>query len=457
MRVAYLDCFAGISGDMFVAAAVQAGVPLEVLEEAVAALSLDASLRTEIVDRSGISALKVHVFEGDQLAEAKEQAHPHDHKHDHAHDHPQKHQKDHKHDHDHDHAHQHDGEHEHGHEHKQEHGHTHGRSLSVIRKLITAAPLSEAVQQRAVRIFEALGAAEAKIHNVPIESIHFHEVGAVDAIVDIVAASATIEYLEQSGPVRWCASPINVGGGMVECAHGTFPVPAPATADLLRDFPTYSAHLQKELVTPTGAAILRILNPEFVSQPLMRVQSIGYGAGTRNPKGFPNVLRLSIGDLETEKIHDDEVVVIETALDDLNPQIVAHAAQLALASGALDVMLTPVVMKKGRPGTLLTLLAHPRDAARMEALLFCETSTLGLRTRREHRRCLERRHEVVETPYGEIRIKLGLRQGAVLNAAAEFEDCREAAEANGVALKTVYQAALSAWAAKTARISGVKK
>ncbi len=444
MRVVSLDCFAGIAGDMFVAAAAQAGVPLEVLEAAVAALPLDASLRAEVVDRSGISALKIHVLEGGQLAEGKEHAHLHDHKHDRSHDHA----------HDHKPAHTHGDINDHGHG----HAHTHGRSLSVIRSLITAAPLSQAVQRRAVRIFEALGAAEAKIHNVPVESIHFHEVGAVDAIVDIVAASAAMDYLERSGPVRWCCSAINVGGGMVECAHGTFPVPAPATAELLRGFPTYSAHIEKELVTPTGAAILRILDPEFIAQPRMRVQTIGYGAGTRNPKGFPNVLRLSIGELETT--HDDEVVVIETALDDLNPQIVAHTAQLALAAGALDVMLTPVVMKKGRTGTLLTLLCRPGDHSRMEELLFRETSTLGLRTRREQRRCLDRRHAVVETAYGEIRIKLGLREGVVLNAAAEFEDCREAAKANGVALKAVSQAAMAAWSAKAlaqpATNSGVK-
>ena len=251
MRIAYLDCFAGISGDMFLGALLSSGVPSEVLQQATAALSLHASLHIETVDRSGIASIKVHVHEDGHLAEA---GHHHHHPH---------------------------------------HNHAHGRSLPQIRNLIQAAPLQSEVQALAIRAFQLLGQSEAKIHNIPIEQVHFHEVGAVDAIVDIVAASAGIHYLQIDS---WYSSPVNVGAGTIECAHGRFPVPAPAAADLLRDYPTYSEGVAHELATPTGAALLRALNPTFGQQPSMRVKAIGYGAGTRNPDGFPNVLRISIGE-----------------------------------------------------------------------------------------------------------------------------------------------------------------
>jgi uncharacterized protein (TIGR00299 family) protein len=406
MRIAYLECFAGIAGDMLLGALIDAGVPAEVLVEATVALQLGASLKIEKVDRSGISCTKVNVLEGGHLAEHSEQHHAHDHVHA-----PR---------------------------------HTHGRSLRVIRDLIQAAPLAEAVKRRAIRAFELLGESETKIHNVGIEEIHFHEVGAVDAIVDIVAACAGIEYLQVD---VWHCSALNVGGGMVECAHGTFPVPAPATADLLRGYPTYSAHVQKELVTPTGAALLRVLDPVFGEQPAMRVERIGYGAGTRNPKGFPNALRISIGDATVHVGWEVETVtVLETALDDLSPQVLAWVAESALAAGAMDVMLTPVIMKKGRLGTLLTVLCHAVNRQALERLIMRETSTLGIRIRQDERICLERHHTPVQTPYGEIRIKIGKLDGEVMNAAPEFEDCRAAAVRCDVPLKRVQQAAIAAYA-----------
>ena len=436
MRIAFLDCFAGIAGDMFVAAAIDAGVPFPVIEQAVASLDLGVTLHMETVDRSGISAAKFHVRIDGKPADAAEDAHSHSHSHshEHGHDHKQDHKQDHERDHEHTHA--------------PATAHVHGRSLAQIRSLLQSAPLASSVRERATRIFDLLGTAEARIHNIPVESIHFHEVGSVDAIVDIVAASAAIEHLEQAGPLAWHVSAINVGGGMVDCAHGTFPVPAPATAELLRGLPTYSAHIQKELVTPTGAAILRALAPQACAPPPTSYSAIGYGAGSRNPGHFPNVLRLSLGDSVEDS--EDVIVVLETALDDQNPQMIAHAAQRALAEGALDVMLTPVQMKKGRPGTLVTVLARPADAPRLEALLFRETTTLGLRTRRETRRVLERRHLSVETAYGAIRIKLGLLRGEVVNAAPEFEDCRRVAEAHNAPLKLVHQAAIAAWQSSVA-------
>ncbi len=463
MRIAYLDCFAGIAGDMFLGALLDAGVPASVLHEATAALHLNASLRIETVDRSGISSVKVHVLEAGELAEGEAHSHAHSHsqheplEQEHAtHTHQPQTQHLHKtgHPHTHDHAPANPEQATH------DHAHVHGRSLTEIRKLIGAAPLHDAVKSLSVHAFELLGRSEAKIHNVPVDEIHFHEVGAVDAIVDIVATCAGVHHL---GIDAWYASPVNVGGGTVQCAHGTFPVPAPATADLLREVPTYSAHVQKELVTPTGAALLRALAPSFGQQPPMRVDKIGYGAGTRNPKDFPNVLRLSIGESTaavavnephvTPKAHKaaapdghvEIVTVLETALDDASPQLLAYVAERALAAGALDVMLTPVIMKKGRPGTLLTVLCDPAVSADFEDLLLRETPTLGLRIRQDRRRCLDRQHTPVDTPYGTIRVKIGTADGEERNAAPEFEDCRAAAEQGNVPLKLVQQAALSAY------------
>jgi uncharacterized protein (TIGR00299 family) protein len=498
MRIAYLDCFAGISGDMFLGALIDAGVPPQVLHDAISALKLGASLKIETVDRSGISSTKVHVLQDGNLAEELPHSHSHASADSHVHVHAnealdavQQQQTDSKaaytrqprtqhlhkigaaHDHDPDHVHE-------SHSHQDAAGHRHGRSLTVIRTLIQNAALDEPVKLTAIRAFEFLGHAEAKIHNVPVDEIHFHEVGAVDAIVDIVAASAGIHHLNIDS---WHSSPLNVGGGMVVCAHGTFPVPAPATAELLRGCPTYSAHIQKELVTPTGAALLRTLDPVFSQQPAMRVERIGYGAGTRNPKDFPNVLCLLIGedfdettisnpptrqsqdsrDIPTNPVvvsanpeqsthghthhrHDAETVtVLETALDDLSPQILAYVAEKALAEGALDVTLTPVIMKKGRPGTLLTILCNPSDSHVLERLILRETSTLGVRIRQDRRSCLQRSHTTVQTIYGDVRIKIGTLDGEELNAAPEFEDCRAVASRHNVPIKRVQQAAIAAY------------
>jgi hypothetical protein len=403
MRIAYLECFAGISGDMFLGALVDAGVDPRLLQETVASLNLGATLEIEKVDRSGIHATKVHVRVDGASAETAAATHSHHHSH---------------------------------HEH-----HHHGRSLSVIRKLIENAPLAASAQETAIRAFELLGHSEAKIHNVPIETIHFHEVGAVDSIVDIVAGAVGSDSLNASA---WICSPLNVGGGMVECAHGTFPVPAPATMDLLQGAPTYSSGIQMELVTPTGAALVRALNCTFGPAPEMHVDKIGYGAGSRNPKRFPNVVRLSLG--ETDKgatISGDIVVVMETAVDDLNPQVLGDFTERALQTGALDVMCSSVHMKKNRLATLVTILCDRAHVEPMQQLLFRETSTLGVRIREERRACLDRKFVSVQTPWGEIRIKIGLLNGAEVNAAPEYEDCRRCAEKHSVPLKVVMQSALA--------------
>ena len=400
MRVAYLDCFSGISGDMLLGAFVQAGVSADLLRETLAALKLGATLDVRTVDRSGISSVKVDVLVKGQAAE---HAHHHEHHH---------------------------------HEH---------RSLASIRALIENAALPEPVKATAIRTFELLGASEAKIHSVPVESIHFHEIGAVDTIADIVLVAAAVHASEIE---TWQASPVNVGGGTVECAHGTFPVPAPATADLLRGVPTWSSGAVGELVTPTGAALLRALDCRFGPAPMMRVEKIGYGAGTRNPKGAANVLRLSLGTADAAS-PEETVTVIETAVDDLNPQVIAYVTGQAFQLGALDVMCTPVFMKKNRPGTLITLLTDREHVPQLEELLFRETSTLGLRIREERRRCLERRIETVATPWGDVHIKIGLRDGHELQASPEFEDCRQIAEAQKLPVKQVIETALHAYRERT--------
>jgi uncharacterized protein (TIGR00299 family) protein len=433
MRVAYLDTFAGVSGDMFLGALVHAGVPFALLEQALNALSIGATLRVEKTDRCGIHATKIHVLEKGELAEAKEHSHG---------EHGHHHHGDHHHEHDH-HGHAHPHAHEHGpHEHAHDAPHE-GRSLDAIRRLLSAAALEKPVKTLAIRAFELLGQAEAKIHNVPVESVHFHEVGAVDAIADIVLTAVGIHALKIDA---WFCSPLNIGSGTVECAHGRYPVPAPATAELLLGVPTYSSGPAMELVTPTGAALLRALDCEFGPVPAMRTEKIGYGAGTRNPVGFANVLRLSIGEAAQAAANDENIVVVlEAAVDDLNPQVIGFVSERALALGALDVMCTPVFMKKNRPGTLLTILADRAHAAAMEDLILRETSTLGVRVREERRVCLQRVHRTVETLWGRVRIKAGFRDGVELKAAPEFEDCREIATARNIPLKRVQEAALQAY------------
>lgn len=404
MRIAYLECFAGISGDMFLGALVDAGVDPKLLHESVASLTIGATLEIEKVDRSGINASKVRVLvDGTSAEAAANSTHTHHHSH---------------------------------HEH-----HHHGRSLSVIRKMIEHAPLAATAKSTAIRAFELLGESESKIHNVPIESIHFHEVGAIDSIVDIVAGAVGAHALAADS---WICSPLNVGGGTVECAHGTFPVPAPATMELLQGVPTYSSGIQMELVTPTGAALVRALNCTFGPAPAMRVDKIGYGGGSRNPKRFPNVVRLSVGDTsEATPITGDTIVVMETAVDDLNPQILGDFTERALQAGALDVMCSSVQMKKNRLATLITILCDRAHVEPLQRLLFRETSTLGVRVREERRACLDRKFVNVLTQWGEIRIKIGLLNGVEVNAAPEYEDCRRCAEQHAVPLKLVMQTALA--------------
>jgi len=413
MRIAYLDCFSGISGDMFLGALVDAGVSSKLLEEAVAALDVGARLEISRVVRGGVAATKVDVYshgEKDLPREVFWEQRGHGHSHEHSHSH--------------------------GHEHNE-----HGRGLKEIWQIIEKAALSGTAKAIAIRIFEALGAAEAEIHNTSIESVHFHEVGAVDAMVDIVCAAVGAEAL---GIDEWICSPLNVGGGTVKCAHGTLPVPAPATLKLLRDAPVYSLGPQVELVTPTGAAIVKTLATRFDSFPAMKIERAGYGAGTRDFDDHPNVLRLTIGEAAqtagARTLHE-MITVLEANLDDLSPQVLAYAAEKLLADGALDVFSVPVQMKKGRPGALLTVLSKTEDAERLTKMIFAETTTLGVRRREEQRQTLARRWETVKTSWGDVRIKIASMNGSISNYAPEYEDCRALAEANHVPLKAVLEEA----------------
>ncbi|ACO32984.1 MULTISPECIES: nickel pincer cofactor biosynthesis protein LarC [Acidobacterium] len=421
MKVGYLECFAGLSGDMMLGALIDAGVPAALLSETAAALGIGASLKMHAVDRSGIRAAKVDVYAGEELAEHAPHAHSHDHLHDHDHDHP----------HSHDHAHPHS------------HSHAHGRTWKQIRALLEAAPLPEPARRLALDTFALLAGAEAKIHGMAVEDVHFHEVGNVDTITDIVCAAVGLAWLDVNA---WYAAPVNVGSGFVQCAHGQFPVPAPATAELLRGVPVYSAGPAGEAITPTGAALLRALGCRFEGKPIFAAQSVGYGAGTRNPKDFPNVVRLSIGEAgqATASFATDTVTVLECAIDDASPQVLAHALELALEYGALDTLATPATMKKGRPGTLLTVLCRPEHADALAALLFRETTTLGMRRRHEQRLILDRQMVTVETRFGRIRVKLASHAGERLNAMPEYEDCRRAAREHAAPIQQVMQAALAA-------------
>jgi uncharacterized protein (TIGR00299 family) protein len=387
MKIAYFDCFSGISGDMTLGALVDAGCDLAEIENHLRRLPVSGwKISSEKVSRRGFRATQVHVESSD----------------------PQRH-----------------------------------RSLSTILQLIEQARLPQPIAERASQIFQKLGDAEALVHGSPVEKIHFHEVGAIDAIVDIVGAAAGFEQL---GIEKFYSSALNVGGGRVNTQHGNLPVPAPATAELLRGAPTYSNGIQRELVTPTGAAIVSTVASEFGPQPAMTVAAIGLGAGSADLAEQPNMLRLFVGESAARweaaattdgTMPDEDLIVLEANLDDMNPQVYGYFAERALAAGALDVFSIPVQMKKNRPGQLVTILCKPADREKFSDLLFRETTTLGVRQSDVKRRALLRESAVVETPFGPIRLKIARLNGHILNVAPEYEDCRKAAAERSVPLKEV--------------------
>ena len=390
MKQAYFDCFSGISGDMTLGALVDAGVPLDHLRNELRSLDVPGwEISGERVWKNGMAATCIKVSAEDTQ--------------------------------------------------------TH-RSLATIVDILEKSKLAPAVRAQAAAIFKKLGEAEATVHDVPLEKIHFHEVGAVDAILDITGACIGFAAL---GIDKFACSPLNVGGGTAKMAHGVLPVPAPATARLLLQKPTYSNGVQKELVTPTGAAIVATLCDSFGPQPIMSVSAIGYGAGTAELEHQPNVLRLMVGDAAqvSSGLYDETIRVLEANLDDMNPQLYGYFSEKALAAGALDVFATPAQMKKNRPGMLVTVLCRQQDAGKFSEMLFAETTTLGVRSHDVQRRILPREWVKVSTQFGEVRVKVARLNGHIEHAAPEFDDCRKLAEEKNVPLQRILEEALRSFAA----------
>ncbi|HEY3291565.1 MAG TPA: nickel pincer cofactor biosynthesis protein LarC [Anaerolineae bacterium] len=447
MKCLYLDCFAGISGDMMVGALLDLGLDINSLERELDKLHLEGyRLESKRVDKRGVQAIQFHVILGDdgRLADADfveasptEETHSHEHEHAHEHDHAK----------------------------EQPH-----RSLSAILEIINTSDLSPLVKERACAIFSRLGQAEAAVHGIDIEHVHFHEVGGVDAIIDITGAVIGLELL---GIEQVVVSPLHLGSGFVRISHGTYPIPAPATALLVRGVPVYSTEAKGELVTPTGAAIVTTLAHSYGPMPSMTIDRVAYGAGTRE-RDFPNVVRAFLGDvaaaaeptaatdtrpvLEPRTPHPEQhsvpvgthgyqeqsAVVIEASIDDMNPQHYEALLESLLSAGALDAILLPVQMKKQRPGTLLQVTSHTEGVHTLLDIIFRESTTIGVRTYSVTRYMLLREIHRINTPYGEVRVKVAHRGDEVLNVAPEYEDCRLLARQHGVALKQVYAAALGA-------------
>jgi pyridinium-3,5-bisthiocarboxylic acid mononucleotide nickel chelatase len=406
MRAVYFDCFAGVSGDMIIGAQLDLGVDLQSLKEQLSSFDLGGyEIKSSRVERSGIAATKFDV-------EVDESVQP-------------------------------------------------ARTLADIRAIIAGSRVSGNVKSQATRVFERLAVTEALVHGTSPDKVHFHEVGAVDSIIDIAGALIGFELL---GVERYCCSQLRVGRGLVETAHGLLPVPAPATAELLRNVPVYSGELEGEFVTPTGAAILTTMCETYGPMPRITVAQVGYGAGSRNPKGFPNVLRLMIGEIEEEdqrrlpedykmlesgtkartKVYarpDETIVVVETNIDDMNPQVYGFVMERAFVLGALDVFITPAQMKKNRPGVLLTVLCGRDIVDSVIDMLLVESTTLGIRYYEAKRRILERVVEMVETEYGPVRLKVARDGGRTLHFQPEYEDCARAALQANVPLLDVQAAA----------------
>jgi len=388
MTIAYFDCFSGISGDMTLGALIDVGADPELLKKGLASLDV-GGYRIEIGRKTAgyIEATDVRVV-------LEETHHPHD------------------------------------------------RHLAEILEIIRGADLSEEVKRMAEGIFRRLAEAEGKVHGYSPEEVHFHEVGAVDAIVDIVGAALCLEIL---GWPKVVASPMPTFHGYARGSHGVFPLPAPATAEILRGVPWRKLDVEGELVTPTGAAIIREIAAEFGPLPAMRVERIGYGSG-KSVFEIPNALRVMVGQ-ETPQHSPGTVAVVETNIDDLNPQFYEIAMERLFAAGALDVFLTPIQMKKNRPGTLLSVICEPTGTDTIAAIILAETSTLGVRISRWERICLERRWEEVATEFGKIRIKIGERNGRAITASPEYEDCKRAAAEHGVPVRLVHESAAAQYRA----------
>ena len=459
MRILFLDCISGISGDMTVGALCDLGVKPSTFEWELSKLAIgDFHMHFERQQRQAIEGVKFSIHEGathrhEQDAPCVCGGHGHGHHHeDHeGHEEKNKHQHAHGHDHTHghhhhkEHAHAHEHGHAHAHEHTHEHTHEHGRTHAQIRALIEASELSPFVKKHALSIFHRVAVAEGKIHGQAPEEVAFHEVGALDSIADILCACVGIEQL---GIDEVRVSPLFDGRGWVQCAHGQFPVPCPATLEILAGIPLGQIDEPYEFITPTGAAIVAEFGRSFGAMPTLRVEKIGYGIGSRNLPNRPNVLRAILGEADAPSAPQyltDTVVRVETNLDDLSPEITGAVLSRLMDAGALDAALLPIQMKKNRPGVQLSVLCEEAALGKIADLIFAETSAFGIRMDRVERWKLDRRFETVATPFGGITVKLGLRGGEIVQVAPEFESCREASERTGQPLRAVYDAALRAY------------
>lgn len=420
----YLDCISGLSGDMFLSGLIDLGLDPRELEKTLDGLRLHehVHLRAERQIRCGIEGTYLHIDVHSHDCGGGHHGH-HDHGHSghcHGHDHP----------------------HEHGHGEK--HGHAHGRSFTDIKQMIARSALPDLVKSRAIAVFRRIGLAEARIHGKTIEEIHFHEVGAIDSIVDIVGACAGLHLL---GIKEVLASPLVEGHGTLKCDHGTFPIPAPATLAILEGVPLTQIDVPFELITPTGAALLAEFAGSFAPLQNFATQRIGYGLGTRDLPGRPNVVRMLLGSAgvspapHPQGVERDEVAVLTTNIDDVSPEILAAAVDSLLRAGALDASVAPVTMKKGRPGFRLEVLARPEQQESLANLILRSTPAIGLRTRTESRIKLPRTVREVATPWGPVRVKMAQLPGGDTKRKAEFEDCQKIALERGIALAEVIRTA----------------
>ncbi|MEA3188465.1 MAG: pyridinium-3,5-bisthiocarboxylic acid mononucleotide nickel chelatase [Chthoniobacter sp.] len=427
MRALFFDCFSGISGDMTVGALCDLGVKPSSLEWELSKLEIgDFHMHFERQKRQHIEGVKFGIHEG--TTHRHEQEEPGD-DHEHAHSHET-------------HVHAPGPAHDHDHGDECHAHHPPSRTHAQIRQLIEQSELSAFVKQHALGIFQRIAVAEAKIHGQRVEDVAFHEVGALDSIADIVCACAGIEQL---GVQKIFFSPLQDGRGWTETMHGRFPVPAPATLEILKDVSIAQVDEPFEMITPTGAAIAAEFAESFGLMPRMKISRIGYGLGSRKSANRPNVLRVSLGEIEEAGGYDtDTITRLETNIDDLSPEITGAVMEKLFAAGALDVFFTPIQMKKNRPGVQLSVLCESSDVQKIANLLFSETTSFGLRMREMQRLKLERRFENVQTPFGEIAVKLGLKNGAVVQAAPEFESCRIVSEKTGQPLRAIYDAARQA-------------
>ena len=424
MKVLYIEPFAGISGNMLLGALLDAGVPFAYLQEEFAKLHLGGyELIDKSVNKSGIQARYFNVVLPEEIAYHDDCVKEHHQEHEHGHNH--------------------DDEHLHHHSHRHHHDH---RNLREIEAILDQSGLPGDVIGKAKEVFLTIARAEAKVHGTTVEKIHFHEVGAIDTIIDVVGNILALRYL---GIEKIFTAPVNTGFGFVQCAHGQMPVPAPATAELLQELPHYRGTVAKEMTTPTGAALLKVLAVPVSDVPSGFIgKAVGYGAGTRDVS-IPNVLRINVGVLDEAPVfsggnhyQEDTLLILECNLDDINPEILPYVMEKLLDAGALDVWLQPILMKKGRPGQMLKVLCRSEKQDILQQIIFMETTTLGIRSYPVKRISLERRWKMVETSWGSVRVKEGLMNGKVVNAAPEFEDCRKLAEQSGQPLKTVEAAAL---------------